>query len=116
MTKVKTRTIGHNSGNINPIGEEAIALIQQMHDNFKKLEQKCYLSFNGRNSRIRENNALESAALSKQLLKEFDSWFKVVEAKAKGVDVHAAPIKTHKLNITGGNKTRFGQYVVDHEE
>ena len=49
MTKVKPSTIGHNSGN-NPIEEEAIALIQQMHDNFKVLEQKCYLSFNGKNS------------------------------------------------------------------
>ena len=116
MTQVKRRTIGDNSGNINPIGEEAIALIQQMQDNFKKLEQKCYLSFNGRNSRIRENNALEATVLSKQILEKFDSWFKVIDAKAKGVDIHHAPIKTHKLEIVSGNKTRFGQWLINRNE
>ena len=115
MTKVKPSTIGHNSGN-NPIEEEAIALIQQMHDNFKVLEQKCYLSFNGKNSRIRENNALEATVLSKQILEKFDSWFKVIDAKARGVDVHHAPIKTHKLEIVSGNKTRFGQWLINRNE
>ena len=117
MNKEK-RGVGDNSnpGNINPIQEEAMALIQQMSDSFKELNQKCYLSFNGRNSRIRENNALESAALSNKLLKEFDSWFKVVEAISKGVDVHHAPIKTHKLEIVSGNKTRFGQWLINRNE
>ena len=63
MTKVKPSTIGHNSGN-NPIEEEAIALIQQMHDNFKVLEQKCYLSFNGKNIWERKNSAFEATVLS----------------------------------------------------
>ena len=116
MTQVKRRTIGDNSGNINPIEEEAIALIQQMQDSLKKLEQKCYLSFNGKNNWERKNNALESAVLSKQILEKFDSWFKVIEAKSKAVDVHHAPIKTHKLEIVSGNKTRFGQWLINRNE
>ena len=84
MTQVKRRTIGDNSGNINPIEEEAIALIQQMQDSLKKLK--------------------------------FDSWFKVIDAKARGVDVHHAPIKTHKLEIVSGNKTRFGQWLINRNE
>ena len=116
MTKVKPRTIGHNSGNINPIGEEAIALIQQMHDNFKVLEQKCYLSFNGKNNWERKNSALEATVLSKEILEKFDSGFKVIDAKARGVDVHHAPIKTHKLEIVSGNKTRFGQWLINRNE
>ena len=53
---------------------------------------------------------------AKQILEKFDSWFKVIDAKARGVDVHHAPIKTHKLEIVAGNKTRFGQWLINRNE
>ena len=37
-----------------------------------------------------------------------------MDAKANGVDVHSAPIKTHKLDIVTNMRTeRFGQYIID---
>ena len=39
----------------------------------------------------------------------------VIFAKEKGADIHAAPIKTHKLEIVAGREHKFGQYIIDKE-
>ena len=50
-----------------------------------------------------------SAAQVGKTLKELESWNEVIKAKENGVDIHAAPIKTHKLDIAGSAEHQFGQ-------
>ncbi len=50
------------------------------------------------------------------MIQDLDSWFKVNEAKENGVDIHSAPIKSHKLNIVADRHHQFAQYVVDKDE
>ena len=54
-----------------------------------------------------------SAAKVEETLKELAPWNAVIEAKENGVDIHAAPIKTHKLEIVAGAEHKFGQYIID---
>ena len=118
MTQEKRR-IGdnHNAGNINPIEEAAIKLIRNIYKAL--IVQKVYSTqaYTGKNKTIRDNNALMSAAKVEETLKELAPWNAVIEAKENGVDVHSAPIKTHKLDIvTNLNTERFGQYIIDKED
>ena len=80
--------------------------------------QKVYSTqaYTGKNKTIRDNNALMSAAKVEETLRELAPWNAVIEAKENGVDVHSAPIKTHKLDIvTNLNTEKFGQYIIDKE-
>ena len=75
--------------------------------------QHAQEAFMGKNKTIRDNNALMSAVKMGKILQRLASWFKVIEAKDNGEDIHSAPIKTHKLNIVADRHNEFGQYVVD---
>ena len=44
---------------------------------------------------------------------ETESWKMVLRAKELGEDIHSAPNKTHKLDITGGEHHDFGQHIVN---
>ena len=109
------RRIGDNSANINPIEQEAIKSIKSIYENLIVQQKYSEKSVNGKNKTIRDNNALKSVLQCWKMLKDLKPWYKVIEAKENGVDIHAIPIKTHKLDITGGAENRFGQYIVDNE-
>jgi|TARA_B100001964_G_scaffold137794_1_gene151951 hypothetical protein len=104
------KRIGDNQ---DPIQDQAIRLIKEIHENMVGLQKHTSEAWMGKNKTIRDNNALMSVVKSNKILHRFESWFKVVDAKANGVDVHSAPIKTHKLNIVAHKHNEFGQYLVD---
>ena len=89
------RRIGDN----NPIQDQAIRLIKEIYENVLDVQKHASEAWTGKNKTVRDNNALMSAVKTNKMIQRFESWFKVVDAKANGVDVHSAPIKTHKLNI-----------------
>ena len=104
------RGIGDNQ---NPIQDQAIRLIKEIHENVIDLDKRIKQSWLGKNKTIRDSGAVMSNVMSKKLIQRFESWFKVVDAKANGVDVHSAPIKTHKLNIVADRHNEFGQHIID---
>ena len=69
----------------------------------------------GRNKTIRDNNAFSSASKAAKLKTKLSDWFKVIEAKDNGADVHRSPIKSHKLKIVSDSADQFAQYIVDKE-
>ena len=109
MSHTKT---GHNR----PIEEGAIKLIRKIYDGLIVQQQYAENAFVGKNKTIRDNNALMSAAQVGKTLKELESWNEVIKAKENGVDIHAAPIKTHKLDIAGSAEHQFGQYIIGKED
>ena len=109
------RGIGDNSANINPIEEEAIKFIKSIYEDLIVQQKYSEKSVNGKNKTIRDNNTLMSVFQCWKMLKDLKPWYKVIEAKENGVDIHDAPIKTHKLDITGSSENQFGQYIVDNE-
>ena len=109
---VKRRTIGDNQ---NPIQDQAIRLIKNIYHNLTDLNKTTEQSVSGKNKTIRDNNALMSAVKSKKMLQDLNSWNKVIEAQENGVDIHSAPIKSHKLNIVADKNHQFGQYIVDRD-
>ena len=57
---------------------------------------------------------MNSAAQINCILNDLKPWQEVINAKDNGVDVHSAPIKTHKLDIvTNTNTEPFGQYIIN---
>ena len=106
------RGLGDNQ---NPIEEAAINLIKNIKDSLIVQKKYCELAFSGKNKTIRDNNAVNSLAQINGVLNKLKSWNEVIEAKEKGVDIHSAPIKTHKLNIVAGAEHTFGQYIIDKE-
>ena len=104
------RRIGDNQ---NPIQDQAIRLIKEIYENVLDVQKHASEAWIGKNKTIRDNNALMSAVKSNKILQRFESWFKVVEAKANDADVHSAPIKTHKLNIVADGHNEFGQHIID---
>ena len=114
MSKDIKRRIGDNQ---NPIEEAAIKLIRNIYKALIVQKKYCELSIYGKNKTIRDNNAVNSLThLHSQVLNNLKSWDAVIEAKENGVDVHSAPIKTHKLDIvTNLNTEKFGQYIIDKE-
>ena len=107
------RRIGDNQ---NPIQDQAIRLIKEIHENVLDVQKHASEAWIGKNKTVRDNNALMSVVKTNKMIQRFESWSKVVDAKANGVDVHSAPIKTHKLDIVTNMRTeRFGQYIIDKE-
>ena len=98
-----------------PTEQEAIKFIKNIYENLTVQQKYSEKAVNGKNKTIRDNNALRSVLQCWKILKDLKPWYKVIEAKENGVDIHAIPIKTHKLDITGGAENRFGQYIVDNE-
>jgi hypothetical protein len=107
------RGLGDNQ---NPIEDHAIEFIERIYNALIAQQQFAEKAFAGRNKTIRDNNALMSAAKIGQTLKELEPWKIVIKAKQEGVDVHSAPIKTHKLDIVAGAEHKFGQYIIDKED
>ncbi len=115
MSKDIKRRLGDNQ---NPIEEAAIKLVRTIYKALIVQKKYCELSIYGKNKTIRDNNAVNSLThLHSQVLNNLKSWDAVIEAKENGVDVHSAPIKTHKLDIvTNLNTEKFGQYIIDKEQ
>ena len=110
----KDKMIGHNQ---NPIEDAAIKLIRNIYKALIVQNGYATQAYTGKNKTIRDNNALMSAAKVEETLKELAPWNAVIAAKENGVDVHSAPIKTHKLDIvTNLNTEPFGQYIIDKED
>ena len=106
------RGVGDNQ---NPIEESAINLIKKIRDRLIVQKESCIEAVLGRNKTIRDNASRYSMTNISDILGELEPWNKVIEAKENGVDIHAAPIKTHKLDIVAGAEHKFGQYIVDKE-
>ena len=105
------RGIGDNQ---NPIQDQAIRLIKEIYENVIDVQKHASEAWIGKNKTVPDNNALMSAVKTNKMIQRFESWFKVVDAKANGVDIHSAPIKTHKLNIVANqNSEGFGQYLIN---
>jgi hypothetical protein len=110
----KDKMLGHNQ---NPIEEAAIKLVRNIYKALIVQNGYATQAYTGKNKTIRDNNALMSAAKVEETLRELTPWNTVIEAKENGVDVHSAPIKTHKLDIvTNLNTEPFGQYIIDKED
>ena len=107
---IRRRTIGDNQ---NPIQDQAIRLIKEIHENVLDVQKHASEAWIGKNKTVRDNNALMSVVKTNKMIQRFQSWFKVVDAKSNGVDVHSAPIKTHKLNIVADRHNELAQYLVD---
>ena len=111
---IRRRTIGDNSANINPIEDSAINFVRENFEKLIILNRYCQRAFTGKNKTIRDISAMNSAAQINCILNDLKPWQEVIKAKDNGVDVHSAPIKTHKLNIvTNQNSERFGQYIIN---
>ena len=107
------RGLGDNQ---NPIEESAINLIKKIRDRLIVQKESCIEAVLGRNKTIRDNAARYSMTNISDILGELEPWNKVIEAKENGVDIHRAPIKTHKLDIvTNMHTEKFGQYIIDKE-
>ena len=106
------RRLGDNQ---NPITDGAINLIKKIRDRLIVQKESCIEAVLGRNKTIRDNASRYSMTNISDILGELEPWNKVIEAKENGVDIHAAPIKTHKLDIVAGAEHKFGQYIVDKE-
>ena len=106
------RRLGDNQ---NPIEEAAIKLVRNIYKALIVQNGYATQAYTGKNKTIRDNNALMSAAKVEETLKELAPWNAVIEAKDRGEDIHAAPIKTHKLDIVAGAEHQFGQYIIDKE-
>ena len=106
------RRIGDNQ---NQVTEEAIKFIKRIYEDLIVQQKYSEKSVNGKNKTIRDNNALKSVLQCWKMLKDLKPWYKVIEAKENGVDIHDAPIKTLKLDIVAGEEHKFGQYIIDNE-
>ena len=114
MTDNVKRTIGDNSANINPIEDSAINFVRENFEKLIILKRYCQRAFTGKNKTIRDVSAMNAAAQVNCILKDLKPWQEVINAKDNGVDVHSAPIKTHKLDIvTNTNTEPFGQYIIN---
>ncbi len=112
---IKKKT-GNNPYNINPIEENAINFVRENIEKLIVLQKYCERALGGKNKTIRDNSAMNSVAQIKCVLDDLKPWQEVIQAKDNGVDIHSAPIKTHKLDIVGGSHAKFGQYLVNKDE
>ena len=107
--------VGANPANISPVQDQAIRLIKEIYESVSDLDINTYKAFMGRNKTIRDNNAFSSASKAAKLKTKLSDWFKVIEAKDNGADVHRSPINSHKLKIVSDSADQFAQYIVDKE-
>ena len=113
MSKDIKRRIGDNQ---NPIEEAAIKLIRNIYDGLVVQKKDSIDAVLGKNKTVRDNAAVNSMTNISDVLSLIEPWNKVIEAKENGVDVHSAPIKTHKLDIVAVAEQQFGQYIIDKED
>ena len=113
MSKDIKRGLGDNQ---NPIQESAINLIKKIRDRLIVQQGHCVDAVLGRNKTVRDNAAMHSMTNIADVLGDLKPWNEVIRAKEKGADIHAAPIKSHKLDIVAGAEHKFGQYIIDKED
>ena len=111
MKKREERGIGDNSQF--PIADSAINFVRENIEKLIILKRYCERAFSGKNKTIRDNSAMNSAAQINCILNDLKPWQEVIKAKDNEVDVHSAPIKTHKLNIVADRHNELAQYLVD---
>ena len=107
------RRLGDNQ---NPVTDGAISFIKNIYESLIVQKKHCAGAVLGKNKTARDNAAMNSIAQINGVLSDLEPWKKVIEAKENGVDIHAAPIKTHKLDIVAGAEHQFGQYIIDKED
>ena len=112
MSKDIKRGLGDNQ---NPITESAINFVQNIYESLIAQKKHCEDAVLGKNKTVRDNAAMNSVAQINIVLKELKPWNEVIEAKLNGADIHAAPIKSSKLDIVAGSEHKFGQYIIDKE-
>jgi len=112
MSKDIKRGLGDNQ---NSVTEEAIKFIKNIYENLTVQQKYSEKAVNGKNKTIRDNNAQMSVFQSWKMLNDLKPWYKVIEAKENGADVHSSPIKSSKLEIVAGSNYKFGQYIIDGE-
>jgi hypothetical protein len=115
MKKREERGIGDNSQF--PIADSAINFVRENIEKLIILKRYCERAFSGKNKTIRDNSAMNSAAQINCILNDLKPWQEVIKAKDNEVDVHSAPIKTHKLDIVTNMHTEpFAQYLINKDE
>jgi len=110
---VPKRHIGDNQ---NPIQESAIDFIRKNYERLIVLRKYCAEAYGGRNKTIRDVNALNSLGQINAVVRDLESWAKIILALDKGYDIDGVPLKKHKLKIVSDEHHKFGQYVVDNEK
>ena len=111
MSKEK-RGLGDNQ---NPVTDSAIKLIDNIRFHLVVQKGHCEEEVIGKNKTVRDNATINSLAKINSILRLLKPWNEVIDAKLNGADIHAAPIKTHKLEIVAGREHKFGQYIIDKE-
>ena len=117
MSKKKnSRGIGDNSEALT-LYEGALAQAEAMLSKLTKLvglaDKEVAKSIFGKNINQRTYASTKAKGYLEKFELETKSWQEVIDAKWRMHDIHSAPIKTHKLEITGGEHLEFGQHIVN---
>ena len=117
MSKKKnSRGIGDNSEALT-LYEGALAQAEAMLSKLCRLvdlaDYEVNKSIYGKNVNQRSYASSLAKGYLDKVKSETESWKMVLRAKELGEDIHSAPNKTHKLEITGGEHLEVGQHIVD---
>ena len=101
--------------------EDYNSLLDAMDDGVKRMSKyaktqldalkQLEIAISGKNNVIRTNAVTKALEILKgEDLEYCKSWVIVDKAQSKQIDIHSAPVKTHKLDIVNDG---FGQHKVD---
>ena len=114
--KKKNRGIGDNSEALT-LYEGALAQAEAMLSKLCRLvdlaDYEVNKSIYGKNVNQRSYASSLAKGYLDKVKSETESWKMVLRAKELGEDIHSAPNKTHKLEITGGEHLEVGQHIVN---
>ena len=112
--KKEARGVGDTADNFS---EYALAQAEAMLSKLIRLESladyEVSQSIYGKNVNQRSHASSLAKGYLDKVKSETRSWDMVLRAKERGEDIHSAPNKTHKLDITGGEHHDFGQHIVN---
>ena len=102
-------------------GKDYANLLDAMDDGVKRMSKyaktqldalkQLEIAISGKNNVIRTNAVTKALEILKSVDLEYcKSWVIVDKAQSKQIDIHSAPVKTHKLDIVNDG---FGQHKVD---
>ena len=113
-TKKEARGVGDTTDNFS---EYALAQAEAMLSKLIRLvslaDYEVNQSIYGKNVNTRSHASSLAKGYLDKVKSETRSWNMVLHAKELGKDIHSAPFKTHKLDITGGEHHDFGQHIVN---
>lgn len=107
--------------NKNKLQEDYNSLLDAMDDGVKRMSKyakaqldalkQLEIAISGKNNVIRTNAVIKALEILKgEDLEYCKSWVIVDKAQSKQIDIHSAPVKTHKLDIVNDG---FGQHKVN---